>query len=111
MIAGAAAAIALALLHPSHHAHHGRLSLLLEQTRSGMPTFQMLSAVVLDPTLGLIGNFPLFLIVVAAGSGTLVRRGGIRRCGRTPLFQRALPRSSCSPSRGQPTCITAGHQA
>ena len=77
MIAGAAAAIALALLHPVYtYAHHGRLSLLLEQTRSGVPTFQMLSAVVLDPTLGLIGNFPLFLIVVAAGLVTLVRRGG-----------------------------------
>ena len=75
MIAGAAAAVALALLHPIYtYAHHGRLSLLLEQTRSEAPTFQLLSAVVLDPTLGLIGNFPLFLIVIVAGLVTLVRR-------------------------------------
>src|SRR4029453_3648684 len=79
VIAGAAGAAALALLHPVYtYTHHGRLSLLLEQTRTGMPTFQLLSAVVLDPSVGLIGNFPLFVIVVVAGLLTLVRLSGRR---------------------------------
>ena len=77
MIAASAVAVALALLHPVYtYAHHGRLSLLLEQTRSGVPTFQTLSAVVLDPSVGLIGNFPVFLIVVVAGLVTLARHSG-----------------------------------
>jgi len=75
MIAGAAGATALALLHPVYtYTHHGRLSLLLEQTRADAPTFQTLSAVVLDPSVGLIGNFPVFLLVVIAGLLTLVQR-------------------------------------
>ncbi len=75
VIAGAAAATALALLHPVYtYTHHGRLSLLLEQARSGIPHFQTLSAVVLDPTLGLIGNFPFFLIVLLGGVLTLMWR-------------------------------------
>jgi len=74
VLAGAAAGLALALLHPIYtYTHYGRLSLLLEQTRGGVPTFQALSAVVLDPSVGLIGNYPLFLIVVAAGLLVLVR--------------------------------------
>src|SRR5262245_24619123 len=77
VIAAFAVAVALALLHPVYpYAHHGRLSLLLEQTRSGVPTFQTLSAVVLDPSVGLIGNFPVFLIVVVAGLLTLTRHSG-----------------------------------
>jgi hypothetical protein len=77
MIAGAAGAVAFALLHPVYtFTHHGTWSLLLEQTRSGAPTFQALSAVVLDPSLGLIGNFPLFLLVVTVGLLMLVRCGG-----------------------------------
>lgn len=76
MIAGAAGAAALAVLHPVYtFTHHGTWSLLLEQTRSGAPTFQALSAVVLDPSLGLIGNFPLFLLVVTVGLLMLVRHG------------------------------------
>jgi hypothetical protein len=74
VIAAIAVAVALALLHPVYtYAHHGRLSLLLEQTRSGIPTFQTLTAVVLDPSVGLIGNFPVFVIVVVAGLVTLTR--------------------------------------
>jgi hypothetical protein len=77
VIAGAAAAVALGLLHPIYtYAHHGTWTLLLEQTRSGAPTFQTVSAVVLDPSVGLIGNFPFFLIVLVAGLLTLMRRSG-----------------------------------
>ena len=75
VIVGAAGGLALALLHPVYdYTHHGTPSLLLEQTRSDMPTLQSLSAVVFDPTLGLVGNFPLFLIVVGVGVLTLARR-------------------------------------
>jgi hypothetical protein len=75
-IAGAAAGLALALLHPVYtYTHYGTPSLLLQQARSDLPTLQSLSAVVFDPTLGLVGNFPLFLVVVAAGLLTLAGRG------------------------------------
>ena len=75
-IAGAAAGLALALLHPVYsYSHYGTPSLLLLQARADRPTLQSLSAVVFDPTLGLVGNFPLFLIVVAAGLLTLAVRG------------------------------------
>jgi hypothetical protein len=79
VILGVTAAVALVLLHPIYtYTHHGTWSLLLQQTRSGAPTFQMWSAVVLDPSVGLIGSFPLFLIVVIAGVVTLVRHS--REC-------------------------------
>ena len=75
MLVSAAGAVALALLHPVYtYTHHGTWSLLLEQTRSDAPTVQALSAVVIDPSVGLIGNFPLFLVVVTAGLLTLIRR-------------------------------------
>lgn len=76
MIAGAAGAVALALLHPAYdYAHYGTPSLLLMQTQTSAPTWKRLSAVVFDPTLGLVGNFPIFLIVVAAALIVLARRG------------------------------------
>lgn len=76
MIAGAAGAVALALLHPVYnYAHYRTASLLLLQTHIGAPTLKSLSAVVFDPTLGLAGNFPLFPIVVAVALIVLVRRG------------------------------------
>ena len=76
VIAGAAGGLALALLHPVYnYLHYGTSSLLLMQTRAGMPTLQRVSAVVFDPTLGLIGNFPIFLVVVGVGVLTLAGRG------------------------------------
>jgi len=78
MLAGAAGAIVLAVLHPVYtYTHHGTWSLLLEQTRSDAPAFQALSAVVVDPSVGLIGNFPFFLVVVIAGVVTLLRRNTV----------------------------------
>ena len=75
VIAGAAGAVTLAVLHPIYtYTHYGRFSLLLEQTRTGLPTFQTISAVILDPTIGLIGNYPVFLIVIAAGLVALLMR-------------------------------------
>lgn len=66
VLAGAAGGLALSLLHPVYnYTHHSTPSLLLAATRSDTPTLQSISAVVFDPTLGLVGNFPLFLVVVA----------------------------------------------
>jgi hypothetical protein len=73
--AGALVGIAFALLHPAYtYVHHGTVSLLLAQTRTGVPTLQSLAAVLFDPTLGLIGNFPIFLVVVTLGVIVLARR-------------------------------------
>ncbi len=75
VIAGAAAGLGLALLHPVYnYAYHGTPSLLLVATRSDAPTLQSLSAVVLDPTLGLVGNYPIFLVVLAAALILVGRR-------------------------------------
>jgi hypothetical protein len=73
--AGILAGVAFALVHPAYtYVHHGTPSLLLQQTRPGVPTFQSLAAVLFDPTLGLIGNFPMFLVVVTVGLAVLARR-------------------------------------
>jgi hypothetical protein len=76
VLAGAAGALALALLHPAYtYVHHRTPTLLLGATTSETPTLARLSAVVFDPTLGLIGNFPLFLVVVAVTLPALARYG------------------------------------
>ena len=77
VLAGAAGALALALLHPAYtYIRHGTPTLLLAATTSDMPTLSKLSAVVFDPTLGLIGNYPLFLLVVVVTLCALARYGG-----------------------------------
>jgi hypothetical protein len=76
VLAGAAGALALALLHPVYsYVRHGTPTLLLGATTSEIPTFARLSAVVLDPTVGLIGNYPIFLLVVGV---TLIALGRYR---------------------------------
>lgn len=74
--AGTGGGVLLAALHPVYtYARHGTPSLLLHATRQHLPTFTEMIAVVIDPTLGLIGNFPIFLGVVAAAVALLIRRG------------------------------------
>ncbi len=69
VVAGALVGVGLALLHPVYaFTRHHTPSLLLTATRSGSPDFASLSAVVLDPTIGLAGNFPALLVVVAVGA-------------------------------------------
>ena len=64
--AGVLVGVALALLHPVYmYARHQTPSLLLAATRSGLPSLATLTAVITDPSVGLIGNFPMLLIVVA----------------------------------------------
>jgi hypothetical protein len=75
IVAGAIGGGAFALLHPIYtYVHHGTASLLLEQTRSDVPTLQRLVAVLFDPTLGLVGNFPIFLVAVSVAFVILARR-------------------------------------
>jgi hypothetical protein len=67
VLAGAAAGGVLALLHPVYtYARFGTPSLLLRARRPGIPTLAEMRALVTDPTIGLIGSFPLFLLVVLA---------------------------------------------
>ncbi len=63
IVAGAGVGLALAALPPVYtYVRHGTPSLLLYATRPGFPTAAELSASVLDPSMGLIGNFPVFLV-------------------------------------------------
>lgn len=72
LVFGAAAGLALAALHPVYmYLRYGTPSLLLAATRSEMPQWPEISAVVLDPSMGLIGNYPLFLLAIVAGAGWL----------------------------------------
>lgn len=76
LVAGAAAGLALAVLQPAYtYARHGTPSLLLYATRPGLPTWAEISAVVFDPSIGLIGNYPIFLAatIVAAVWLTIMR--------------------------------------
>lgn len=70
LIAGAGAGLALAALGPVYtFLRHGTPSLLLYATRPGFPTWAEISAPVIDPSLGLVGNYPLFLAgLLAAGA-------------------------------------------
>lgn len=66
-IAGAAAGFTLSALHPVYYYwRYHTPSLLLTATRPGFPSFAELSAVLVDPAIGMIGNYPVFAIVVAA---------------------------------------------
>jgi hypothetical protein len=72
---GAAVGVFLAVLHPSYtYLRHETPSLLLASTRSGTPAFAEIAAVITDPSLGLVGNFPLFLFVVGASLVTVLGR-------------------------------------
>lgn len=63
MVAGAVIGLTLAALQPVYtYVRHGTPSLLLHATQPGFPTAAELSASVLDPSMGLIGNFPVFLV-------------------------------------------------
>ncbi|MEO8071267.1 MAG: hypothetical protein ABI652_07680, partial [Acidobacteriota bacterium] len=74
-LGGTAIALAIALIHPAYsYWRHGTLSLLLQATRPGQPTFAELSAIVVDPSMGLIGNAPLWLVLVGLATVTLARR-------------------------------------
>lgn len=70
--AGLATALILAALHPAYYyARYGRFSLLTANLHIGIPSGAAFVAPVLDPQIGLTGNFPGFVLVVLAGSALL----------------------------------------
>jgi hypothetical protein len=75
LIAGFAAAMALSALHPAYYyVRHGTPSLLFGVSNQGVPTWAELSAVMLDPVIGLLPNFPIFPLVILAALVLAVRR-------------------------------------
>jgi hypothetical protein len=79
VLAGVAAGGILALLHPVYtYARFGTPSLLLRARRPGVPTLAEIRALVTDPTIGLIGSFPIFLAVVLAAIVLIARRDSRR---------------------------------
>ena len=78
IIAAAITAAALAVMHPLYtYVHHHTASLLLATTRSDAPGLARLTAVIVDPTIGLAGNFPALLIVSVAAAFVLVHRSRV----------------------------------
>jgi len=74
-IIGAAAGFALALLHPAYtYFRHGTPSLLLRATRPGLPDFAEMSAVAIDPQIGLLPSFPALGLVILAALVLVLRR-------------------------------------
>jgi hypothetical protein len=87
--AGLVCGVILAVLHPVYsYVQHHTPSLLLGATRQGAPGFREISAVVLDPEIGLLANFPLLLIAIAVAAVLLLRRSA--REFRAPDMRLAL---------------------
>ena len=71
---GLAAGVGLAALHPAYfYFRYGQFSLLTSNLHIGIPSGAAFVATVLDPQIGLAGNFPGFLLVVVFGGALLVR--------------------------------------
>jgi hypothetical protein len=78
LIAGAVLGLSLAALQPAYtFLRHGTPSLLLHATQPGFPTGAELAASVFDPSMGLVGNFPIFLF----GTGLAVAWLAVRHPG------------------------------
>jgi hypothetical protein len=74
-LAGAATGFALALVHPVYtYLRYGTPSLLLRATRAGLPDFAEVSAVVLDPQIGLLSSYPALGLVIAASIVLVLRK-------------------------------------
>jgi hypothetical protein len=72
---GLGAGLALAALQPGYtYLRHGTPTLLLRANPRHVPSLAELLAVPLDPAVGLVPNFPLLLVAVAAGTMLIVRR-------------------------------------
>jgi hypothetical protein len=75
IVAGAITGLGLAALQPVYtYLRHDTPSLLLYATQPGFPTATELAASVFDPSMGLIGNFPIFLIATGIAATWLVVR-------------------------------------
>ena len=68
----------LALLHPVYtYLRHGTPSLLLYATREGFPTAAEMAAPLLDPTMGLVGNAPVFVAAIVMAGAIVLARGWV----------------------------------
>jgi hypothetical protein len=71
----AAIGLALCVLQPVYtYARHGTPSLLLAATHRGRPAFAELTAVLIDPNIGLLFMDPAFVLAVVIGLVVLARR-------------------------------------
>ena len=71
----AIAGCGLAVLQPIYtYVRHDTPSLLLYATRPGLPLWAEVSAVITDPSIGLVGNYPLFLVAVIATAAWLAMK-------------------------------------
>lgn len=74
-VAGAIGGVALAALQPAYTwVRHDTPSLLLYATREGLPTWAELSYALFDPSMGLVGNYPMLLGGTLAAAGVLAFR-------------------------------------
>lgn len=72
---GAAAGVALAVLHPVYGlVRHGTPSLLIHSTRQTIPRVADWSAFVVDPVIGLLANFPGIAVAAVLALLVLIRR-------------------------------------
>jgi hypothetical protein len=75
LVAGAVTGVALVALQPSYtYLRHGTPSLLMDTVQTGLPTWSELGAVVMDPSMGLIGNYPVFVIATVAAAAWIIAR-------------------------------------
>jgi hypothetical protein len=74
-LGGSALGLGLAALQPAYTwLRHDTPSLLLLATKPGTPNLSELSASIIDPSMGLIGNYPVFLIACGLAAGLAVAR-------------------------------------
>jgi hypothetical protein len=75
LVAGVVAAVALAALQPAYtYLRHGTPSLLVDTVQAGLPTWTEIGAAVLDPSMGLVGNYPVFVIATSVAAAWVVAR-------------------------------------
>ena len=84
-------ALGLSLLHPLYYWWRiGRWSPLLQGTTPHLPTVKELTAVLWDPNLGILPQFPALALLFGLGLAWLVRSGGWRRPGSPFLLSAAM---------------------
>ena len=72
---GAVGGLALAALQPAYtYLRHGTPSLLLIANPSRIPSVPEMLAVPFDPSIGLIANFPMFVLVAGLAAGLVLTR-------------------------------------
>jgi len=106
--------LGLAALQPAYTwLRHGTPSLLLRATKPGLPTISELSASILDPSMGLVGNYPMLLVAslavavlaVVRARPALLRPDLIAAALALPIFLYAFAQTS-NPHHGATPSLT-----